>query len=175
MNTALILLSELQGNCSKTLNNKICIFRFNCCNFCSLIPLRDHFVHFCHLSYCWRVQWPYLSNSVYELITSIRPANENTGNLISVVQLTVTSNSTHVHPPSFTQTLITSQEFNILVYFRHSNEVNQWNSTEFYFPVNILKFNFGLECYSSKILPAWRGWVCHITLIFKWQIPPNSN
>ena len=42
---------------------------------------------FCFLYWCFH--WPYLVVQVYELITCVRRANENAGNLISVVQFLI--------------------------------------------------------------------------------------
>ena len=40
----------------------------------------------------WCSHWPYLVVQVYELITCVRRANENAGNLISVVQFLIINN-----------------------------------------------------------------------------------
>ena len=39
--------------------------------------------------FCWHGHWPYLVVQVYELITCVQLANENAGNLISVVQFLI--------------------------------------------------------------------------------------
>ena len=61
----------------------------------------------------WCFHWPYLVVQVYELITSVRRANENAGNLISVVQFLINIYiyiAAMIHrvndPPSTTETLI---------------------------------------------------------------------
>ena len=76
------------------------VFRFQCFNFYLLIPLRDDFANGCRFRVgeiysaffiCWRVHWPCLSHSVYELITCVQLANENTGNLIHYISTKIYS------------------------------------------------------------------------------------
>ena len=50
---------------------------------------------------CWRVRWPYLSHSVYEMIICVRLANENAGNIISGVEFLIISNSLPVNLRKF--------------------------------------------------------------------------
>ena len=45
---------------------------------------------------CWCVHWPYLVVQVYELITCVRRANENAGNLMSVFQFLINIYSSKV-------------------------------------------------------------------------------